>query len=61
MSNERPAIRIDLLLIFLLAYGAASLFHHVHNAEFLNEYPNMPTWLSRAQVYTVGSQAAIAP
>jgi hypothetical protein len=52
MSNERPAIRIDLLLIFLLAYGAASLFHYAHNAEFLDEYPNMPAWLSRAQVYT---------
>jgi hypothetical protein len=52
MGRERSAVRIDVLLIFLLAYGAASLFHHVHNAEHLNEYPNMPTWLSRAQVYT---------
>ena len=42
MSGERPAIRIDVLLSFLLAYGAASLFHHIHNAEFLSEYPNMP-------------------
>ena len=39
------------LLMLLLAYGAASLFHHVHNAEFLPQYPNMPAWLSRAQVY----------
>jgi len=39
------------LLILLLAYGAASLFHHVHNAEFLDEYPNMPAWLSPAGVY----------
>jgi len=44
-------LRIDMLLIFLVAYGAASLLHHVHNAEFLTEYPNMPAWLSRAQVY----------
>jgi len=51
MSSERPAIRIDVLLLFVLAYGAASLFHHIHNAEFLSEYPNMPAWLSRAQVY----------
>jgi hypothetical protein len=28
------AIRMDLLLTAVLAYGAASLFHHVHNAEF---------------------------
>jgi hypothetical protein len=51
MSAERPAIRIDVLLISLLAYGAASLFHHVHNAEFLAEYPNMPAALSRGWVY----------
>jgi hypothetical protein len=35
----------------LLAYGAASLLHFVHNAEFLADYPNMPAWLSRAGVY----------
>ena len=51
MGNERSSVRIDVLLVFLLAYGTASLFHHVHNAEFLAEYPNMPAWLSRVQVY----------
>jgi hypothetical protein len=51
MGNERPAVRIDVLLILLVAYAAASLFHYSHNAEFLHEYPNMPAWLSRAQVY----------
>ena len=49
-STRRPA-RFDGLLIPLLAYAAASLFHHVHNAEFLNEYPNMPAGLSPARVY----------
>jgi hypothetical protein len=39
------------LLILLLAYGAASLVHYAHNAEFLADYPNMPAWLSRAKVY----------
>jgi hypothetical protein len=39
------------LLVFLLAYGAASLFHHVHNALHLDEYPNLPAWLTRVQVY----------
>jgi len=43
--------RFDGLLILLLAYGAASLFHHVHNAEFLDQYPNMPAWLLPAGVY----------
>lgn len=51
MSSERTAIRTDLLLVFLLPYGAASLVHYVHNAEFLSEYPNMPAWLSPVLVY----------
>jgi hypothetical protein len=25
--------------------------HHVHNAEFLDHYPSMPAWLTRAGVY----------
>lgn len=35
----------------LLLYGVASLVHFAHNAEFLTDYPNLPTWLTRAQVY----------
>ena len=37
----------------LLLYAAASLLHFVHNAEYLADYPNLPTWLSRADVYLV--------
>ena len=37
----------------MIAYGAGSLVHFVHNAEFLAEYPNMPAWLSRTDVYVV--------
>ena len=48
---ERPTIRTNLLLILVLLYGAASLFHYSHNAEYLDEYPNMPAWLSPALVY----------
>jgi len=51
MINERATIRTDVLLVFVVVYGAASLFHYTHNAEFLNEYPNLPAWLTRAQVY----------
>jgi hypothetical protein len=39
------------LFMLLLACAAAMLFHHLHNAMFLAEYPNMPAWLSRWQVY----------
>ena len=35
----------------VLSYAGASLFHHVHNAELLAEYPNMPLWITRALVY----------
>jgi hypothetical protein len=38
------------LLIPLVAYGAASFLHYGHNALFLDEYPNLPAWLSRAQI-----------
>ena len=51
MRGERSAIRMDGLLILALAYGVASLFHHVHNAEFLDQYPNLPASLSRVSVY----------
>ena len=38
-------------LILMVGYGAASLLHFAHNAEFLADYPNMPVWLSSAKVY----------
>jgi hypothetical protein len=50
MVSTRLAGRLDVLPICLIAYTAASLFHYSHNAEFLNDYPNLPAWLSRAQV-----------
>lgn len=47
-----PRARVQqALLPALLAYAAASLFHHVHNASFLAAYPNLPAWLSPAAVY----------
>jgi hypothetical protein len=39
------------LLVALLACAAATLVHHLHNAEFLGAYPNMPAWLSPLGVY----------
>jgi hypothetical protein len=35
----------------LVAYCAASFLHFAHNAEYLADYPNLPGWLSRSQVY----------
>ena len=45
MKGDRP------LLALVLAYAAASLFHHAHNAAYLSDYPNMPAWLTPAGVY----------
>ena len=51
MEGRGKAPRVDGLLILMLAYCAASLFHYVHNAVFLDDYPNMPAWISAARVY----------
>ncbi len=48
------------LLALVLVHAAASLVHFAHNATFLQDYPNMPAWLSPAGVYAVWlAQAAI--
>jgi len=36
--------------LFVL-YAAATLVHFAHNAEFLGQYPNLPSSWSRAEVY----------
>ena len=42
--------RSPLLLPLMLVYGAASLLHFVHNALYLNAYPNLPVWLTASGV-----------
>ena|SRR5712691_9323476 len=42
MSLESNPARSNLLLVLLLVHMAASLWHHIHNGQFLDEYPNMP-------------------
>ncbi|MEN9537776.1 MAG: hypothetical protein RLZZ126_11 [Pseudomonadota bacterium] len=37
----------------LLAYAGASLVHFIHNAEFLADYPGLPSTWTRAGVYGV--------
>lgn len=41
------------LLSLVLVHAAASLLHFAHNATYLADYPNMPTWLSPIGVYAV--------
>jgi hypothetical protein len=61
MSAEtRITHRFDGLLIALLAYGAASLLHFSHNAIYIDEYPNLPAWLTSFKVWaTWCAEAAI--
>ena len=48
MTSE-PRRRI--LLVLLVIYAFASLVHFAHNAEFISDYPNLPSSWSRADVY----------
>jgi hypothetical protein len=41
------------LLALTAVYFLTSLGHFSHNAEFICEYPNLPIWLTRAQIYAV--------
>jgi hypothetical protein len=43
----------------LVLYAATSLLHFAHNAEYLADYPNLPAWLSRADVYFAWCAAAL--
>jgi len=45
---RRPLDRF--LFLFLFLYTLATILHFVHNGVFLDEYPNMPGWIGRAEV-----------
>lgn len=38
------------MLLPVVLYGAASLAHHVHNAVYLQDYPNLPPSLSVTRI-----------
>ena len=42
MDLARNPARSNLLLALLIVHMAASLWHHIHNGQFVDEYPNMP-------------------
>ncbi len=48
--NEPMTGRSPILLPLMLVYGAASLLHYVHNAVYVNDYPNLPAWLTARDV-----------
>jgi hypothetical protein len=51
MKTSLPGHDRRILATLLVIYGAASLVHFIHNAEFLADYPNLPGSWSRAHVY----------
>lgn len=61
MMAQLPARdQLARMAVLLMVYVTASLLHFVHNAEFLADYPNLPIWLTRSDVYFVWmGQAAI--
>lgn len=53
MSTERDPGQSKLLFALLIAYMVGSFVHHFHNAQFIDEYPNMPTGFPLALAYVV--------
>jgi len=52
VSTSGTIKRLSASLPWLFAlYVAATLLHFAHNAEYLAQYPNLPTTWSRAEVY----------
>jgi hypothetical protein len=51
VSSVRDPARSNLLLALLLLHMAASLWHHIHNGQFADEYPNMPTGVPPVVAY----------
>jgi len=50
--TRHSTIGIPRYVFALIAiYCTASLVHFVHNAQFIADYPNLPAWLTSAQVY----------
>lgn len=48
MMSTRADVALPALMIL---YGGVSLFHHIHNATYLQDYPNMPAWITPVVVY----------
>ena len=46
--TSRMSVALPWLMV---VYGAASLFHFVHNATYIQEYPNLPPWVTPVGVY----------
>jgi hypothetical protein len=55
--NKTESAKVVVWLAVL--YTVASFLHFTHNAEFLDEYPNLPGWISRSSVYITWAGIAV--
>ena len=53
MITERDPARSKLLLALLIVHMSASLWHHIHNGSYPDEYPNIPTGVPAAAAIVV--------
>ena len=53
MDAARNPARSDLLLALLILHMGASLWHHIHNGQFLDEYPNLPHGVPMAATFAL--------
>lgn len=51
MIDAREPARSNLLLALLMVHMTASLWHHLHNGWFADEYPGMPSGFPPAIAY----------
>jgi hypothetical protein len=51
MTSVEPRWRVEPLTLVMLLYGAASLTHFAHNAVYIDDYPNLPVWLTATKVW----------
>jgi hypothetical protein len=51
LDRDQSMSRDRSLLTFIIAYGMASLVHFVHNAVYIDAYPNLPAWITPVVVY----------
>lgn len=51
MTIRTKATGDSTLLFLMLLYGIASFLHFAHNAVYLRDYPNLPGWLTAAEVW----------
>jgi hypothetical protein len=51
MTGRSGANRDSIVLTLMLVYGATSLLHFSHNALYVRDYPNLPSWVTTGRIF----------